>query len=172
MKYKKVIVYFWLIIFLIISFRAPWTVSSSSGNVISTKNYPVWSVQNGRYKLDVHAYFFRVFIATVLAGGIFLVGRHSPKNKRVGKEWLLFLKWFLIGFGGWLFVWFIGGDGSIEYYIESLLGMQKDTLMCWVLTLAPYILYQFIRSVRWALKTHGGGGAADPEKENRPPAPL
>jgi len=75
------------------------------------------------------------------------VERRKSWNARLAKEWLIFLPLFLVtavvltlSFG--------------EKYLEALFfDRVSDAVLAWLVTLAPYLLVQLIRSIIWAIRT-------------------
>jgi len=75
------------------------------------------------------------------------VERQKSWKARLAKEWLIFLPLFLVtavvltlSFG--------------EDYFEALFfDRVSDAVVAWLVTLAPYLLVQLIRSIIWAIRT-------------------
>jgi hypothetical protein len=68
---------------------------------------------------------------------------------RLKKEWLIFLPLFVLS----AVAWTLSGFG--EEYIEALFFRNRisEAILAWLLTLAPYLLVQLIRSIVWAIQT-------------------
>ena len=79
--------------------------------------------------------------------------------KQIAREWLYLL-------GGLFFSQILvltvslstSDKGSIDAFYSALFlpvnsYHTKEKIGAWVLTLSPYILFQFLRSIVWALKT-------------------
>ena len=95
-------------------------------------------------------------------------GEGIMNKKRVAREWLYFLACPLFGLIvmpflvllvlfvlAVLFVpdrhWTLT-EGFGGFYSE-LVGMGEWTVIAWLIVVAPYILFQFVRAVIWAWKT-------------------
>jgi hypothetical protein len=83
----------------------------------------------------------------------------NPETKSIiAKEWLAFIGCFVIGstvFPLMLMAYFINAPdtvgGKYGNFIEAL--FDKRDIDAWAFALIPYFLYQFIRSIAWAIKT-------------------
>ena len=86
------------------------------------------------------------------------------KKKVVAREWLYFLFWFLLGLAilpGALATVFAPPDevfknlfGYRGFYPGLLEG--RGCWFRWLIVLTPYILFQVVRSMIWAIKTVTG----------------
>jgi hypothetical protein len=74
-------------------------------------------------------------------------------KQRVAKEWLYFLGCFFFGFTVPSLPFLFFGEeikGTSSFY--SALFVGKEKLIAWVFVLTPYLLFQLVRSVIWAVK--------------------
>jgi hypothetical protein len=81
-------------------------------------------------------------------------------KKRVAKEWLYFLGCLLFGLLVLPLLMFVlfgtfAHKSITEFFSEffSALTGGRDALITWLFVLAPYLLFQLVRSVIWAYKT-------------------
>ncbi|PXA02854.1 hypothetical protein DDZ13_14970 [Coraliomargarita sinensis] len=79
------------------------------------------------------------------------------KNKRIASEWLFFVGAFLFGILAlpililpFLFSVLEWGNYLPIIFYKSL--FSHDWMIAWGITLGPYILVQFIRSIVWSVK--------------------
>jgi len=75
--------------------------------------------------------------------------RQKSWQARLAKEWLIFLPLFILSAVAWTF------SGFGDEYIEALFFRNRvsEAILAWLLTLAPYLLVQLIRSIIWAIQT-------------------
>ncbi|MBI2068562.1 MAG: hypothetical protein HYT67_00410 [Candidatus Yanofskybacteria bacterium] len=82
-------------------------------------------------------------------------------KKLIAKEWLVFLKWLLIGvvvmplFLG-ILVLFIDGDVMFGYIMKALYSdmfggdVEWGPVGTWLWILIPYGIFNLVRSIKWA----------------------
>jgi len=81
-------------------------------------------------------------------------------KKRIAKEWLYFLFWFLFGLfilPGVLIYLFNSNPfrEAVSNFYSALFGDRRlgVAIGLWIFIFAPYLIFQLIRSVAWAWKT-------------------
>ncbi len=71
---------------------------------------------------------------------------------QLAKEWLYLCGIVLFTLIVWSVFFAIREPGGVERYFVDLTG-GREAGLAWLLTLAPYLLVQFIRSLMWSRKT-------------------
>jgi hypothetical protein len=73
-------------------------------------------------------------------------------KKSIAREWLYFLLFFSIGLIIPVLLRLIFSEVKLGEFYECLIGEEDCFLVAWFLVIAPYLLFQFIRSIIWARK--------------------
>ncbi len=68
------------------------------------------------------------------------------------KEWIYLCDIILFTFIVWSVFFAIFEPGGVESYFRELSG-GREARSAWLITLAPYLLVQFVRSLLWSRKT-------------------
>jgi len=80
---------------------------------------------------------------------------------QLAKEWLIFAALFLLGVIG-VILWVLVRGFSVSDYFEAIFFATRrvsatrrfsESVFTWLLTLAPYFIFQIGRSIFWAVKT-------------------
>lgn len=69
-------------------------------------------------------------------------------KKLIAREWLYFLLFFSIG----ILLLFIFTTITLEIFYECLIGEGEGCFLMWLFIIAPYLIFQLIRSIIWAIK--------------------
>jgi hypothetical protein len=69
-------------------------------------------------------------------------------KKLIAREWLYFLLFFSIG----ILLLFPFTTGTLQFFYECLIGEGKGCFLMWLFVVAPYLIFQLIRSIIWAIK--------------------
>jgi hypothetical protein len=78
----------------------------------------------------------------------------KPRLKKIiAKEWLTLMGFLLIGFTALpALIMAFGGQIKMGLFYSALFS-GSDRAISWLVALSPYILYQFLRSLIWAIRT-------------------
>ena len=104
-------------------------------------------------KVKLGAEFRSLLIATQNHSG----SRGITASQRIAEEWLYILGGLLFGllvtYIGWFILsdldWSLIGSYADDFLVEIFSGREPG----WILILAPYLAFQFIRSIIWAITT-------------------
>ncbi len=88
-----------------------------------------------------------------------------PLKRIIAREWLYLLGWLFVGIlplplvvmlVSLLFFPHVGSKATLaQLYDELMNGVIGD----WLFVLAPYLLFQFVRSIIWAIRSVRGGSS-------------
>ncbi len=76
----------------------------------------------------------------------------SNWKDQLAKEWVYLCAIVLFTLTVWSVFFAIREPGGVDRYFVDLTG-GREARLAWLMTLAPYLLVQFIRSLLWCRKT-------------------